>query len=366
MGRPTEGQKSARGEQEGTVVGQRIVMRVLAVAGFLVAWMNTDAPAAESPNPGPHACSVAGIPTTRPGDADQPTEVTIGVRMADLDEIDDVGQTLTTQLFIRQRWTDQRLARLAGCEIPVSDVWSPRIGFVNSGRMFPTLPEVVEVGANGTVTYLQDFFGTLASYESLQAFPFDDHVFSIWLTSASYSTAGVILGNDEEFTGRRDLLNISDWVIGDVHAQVVQLNMHATNSDHSVYQFLIPAERIKVFYIVKIFVPLVLIVIMSWAVFWLNPANFGPQIGLSATSMLTLIAFLFATTNMVPRLGYLTTLDLFIIAALALVFLALLESLAASYLVAHQRLETAQRLDRVSRVLFPAAFVMIILGILVL
>jgi hypothetical protein len=30
---------------------------------------------------------------------------------------------------------------------------------------------------------------------------------------------------------------------------------------------------------------------MSWAVFWLSPQNIAPRTGLSATSMLTLIAF---------------------------------------------------------------------------
>ncbi|MFQ6024854.1 MAG: hypothetical protein ACE5NW_19265, partial [Acidiferrobacterales bacterium] len=95
---------------------------------------------------------------------------------------------------------------------------------------------------------------------------------------------------------------------------------------------------------------------MSWTVFWINPAQFGPQIGLSAMSMLTLIAFQFATTNMVPELGYFTTLDEFIAGSTVLVFLALVQSLTTSYLVSQERKLLALRIDRVSRFVFPLVF----------
>lgn len=111
--------------------------------------------------------------------------------------------------------------------------------------------------------------------------------------------------------------------------------------------------------------PLCLIVAMSWCVFWINPAQYGPQIGLSATSMLTLIAFIFATTNMVPRLGYLTLLDRFIVGSTILVFLALFESLVAVYLVSIEKEALALRIDKVSRLIFPLAFGAIIVIVLI-
>ncbi len=103
--------------------------------------------------------------------------------------------------------------------------------------------------------------------------------------------------------------------------------------------------------------PLYLIVIMSWSVFWIPPAKAEAQIGISATSMLTLIAFIFATTNMVPVLGYTTRFDQFIIGSTVLVFLALLQSVITSYLVASDRIWVTFSLDRVCRFAFPLAFV---------
>jgi hypothetical protein len=130
---------------------------------------------------------------------------------------------------------------------------------------------------------------------------------------------------------------------------------------HSRFTFEIHANRITAYYVWKVLLPLCLIVAMSWAVFWIDPAQFGTQIGLSATATLTLIAFIFATTNMLPALGYFTRLDLFIGGATILVFLALLQSLTTSFLVTNDKAELALNLDRVSRVLFPLVFVLFVI-----
>ncbi len=72
--------------------------------------------------------------------------------------------------------------------------------------------------------------------------------------------------------------------------------------------------------------------------------------------MLTLIAFMFATTNMLPKLGYFTTLDVFITGSIILVFLALVESVTTGYLVSRERTELAIRVDQFARVVFPLVF----------
>ena len=47
-----------------------------------------------------------------------------------------------------------------------------------------------------------------------------------------------------------------------------------------------------------IIVPLILIVMMSWVVFWIDPRDFGPQMGMATASVFTLIAFLLGHAHM--------------------------------------------------------------------
>jgi gamma-aminobutyric acid receptor subunit beta len=292
----------------------------------------------------------------RPDTARVPTNVSVGVRMADLRGIDDIDQTMTVDLLVVQSWTDPRLVPWQGCRVPLESIWSPDLAIVNSGRLFTSLPEVANIGADGRVTTYQRFFGTVANYENLKGFPFDSHVFDIMLLSYQWPADELLLSINSEVTGRRDLLDISDWVVGDVTAIVDKRWAEVFGADYWTYHLLIPVERIWSFYVWKVILPISLIVAMSWCVFWIDPTHFGTQIGLSATSMLTLVAFIFATTNILPKLGYFTTLDRFIVGSTVIVFMALMQSVGTTYLVSKERSRAAGYLDAASRIVFPLAY----------
>jgi hypothetical protein len=292
----------------------------------------------------------------RPEADGPPTKVAVGILMVDLMEINDVNQTLTGDFAVVLSWKDPRLAHLKGCEIPLDDIWSPGLVFTNSGRKFSERPKEVGIDPGGQVKYVQRYYGTFATYHNLQDFPFDKQAFRISLRPIEWSEQDVQLVVDKQVTGRRDQLNIADWEIKGVEGVISREYSDARDTFFSKYDFVISAQRITKYYFWKVILPLFLIVAMSWCVFWINPAHHGPQIGLSATSMLTLIAFIFATTKMVPELGYLTRLDQFIVGSTVLVFIALLESLITINLVSKEKKELALLIDRVSRIVFPLAF----------
>lgn len=292
----------------------------------------------------------------RPDNDGEPTLVTVGLRIVDLTEISDVTQTLSGNFALSISWTDKRLVDLENCRIPLDKIWAPKIEFLNSGRLFADLPEVANIGPGGSIQYLQRYNGALATYHNLHDFPFDNQVFKLVLWPLENTEEGVQLKVNEKFTGYRKLLNISDWVIQKVTAETGRELSEISNEYYSTYHLLIHADRVTGYYIWKVIIPLSLIVAMSWAVFWINPAQFGPQIGLSATSMLTLIAFIFATTNLLPKLAYLTMLDKFIFTSTLLVFLALVESLSATYLFSKGHEKIGLLMDSICRWVFPMVF----------
>jgi len=310
-----------------------------------------------SPTAEDDPCPVPNIRTdVRPNADGQPTMVTVGLHMTDLMDINDINTTMTGDFSVNLSWVDPRLSQLEGCVIPISDVWSPGLAFINSGRKFATRPKEVGIRPGGRVEYVQRYSGTFATYHNLGDFPFDKQTFRLSLMSHEWTEEDVQLVVDEKMTGYQKRLNISDWTIKGVEATIGRQHRLTMEKFSSRFDFDISAERIRAYYWLKVILPLCMIVAMSWCVFWISPAKYGPQIGLSVTSMLTLIAFIFATTNMVPRLGYLTLLDRFIAGSTILVFLALLESLTTIYLVSQEKKELAMRIDNVSRFVFPIAF----------
>jgi hypothetical protein len=314
------------------------------------------------------ACSTVGIRTdVRPNPIGEPTEVAVAVFMLDLTRIDDVAQTLSVDLLVFLDWTDPRLADLAGCQFPLTSVWHPQLDFINSGsppRRYTGAADQVDVGPEGRVRHLQRYSGSLASYHSLRDFPFDEQTFQIALSSPEYAEDEVRLIVNGEQTGRRDRLNITDWTIDSISGTTGTYVTETIGRRLSTYEFSISARREVGYYIWKVLVPLTLIVAMSWTVFWVSPAQFGPQIGLSATAMLTLIAFQFALVSVLPKLAYFTVLDRFIVGSTVLVFFALVEAVVASFLVSKEKTALALRMDNISRWAFPAAFGLLVLFVL--
>ncbi len=151
-------------------------------------------------------------------------------------------------------------------------------------------------------------------------------------------------------------LTITDWIVGEVRAEVKGRYIGPRDWTIAAVSFKVPVQRRIGFYTMKTFLPLTLIVCMSWAVFWIKPGLLPPQIGVSTSAILTLIAFQFSLGYLLPRLSYLTRADRFLIGSTLLVFMAFGEALRTSYLANRDQEDRALRIDKLSRVLFPVLF----------
>ena len=210
-------------------------------------------------NPTAHVdpCPAPNIRTdVKPNAGGQPVKITVGIYMIDLMEINDIKQTLTGDFAVVLEWVDPRLRQLEGCEIPIDDIWSPSLIFINSGRKFTSRPREVDIGTEGQVRYVQRYSGTFATYHNLSDFPFDKQTFRISLISAQWREEDVQLIVDEKMTGHRELLNISDWTVKGVEATTGRQYNNALDKFSSRFDFNISAERIKAYYFWKVILPL--------------------------------------------------------------------------------------------------------------
>ena len=99
----------------------------------------------------------AEIKAKRPDEWKGPTKVNFFIFVIDIDKIDDAAQSFTPNIFIRLSWNDKRLAHEGAIKIiPLEDIWNPHLVIANQGGNLvqKSLPEVVEIEYDGTVTYL--------------------------------------------------------------------------------------------------------------------------------------------------------------------------------------------------------------------
>jgi gamma-aminobutyric acid receptor subunit beta len=130
----------------------------------------------------------------------------------------------------------------------------------------------------------------------------------------------------------------------------------AKNERFVRFDYTIHVKRELGYYIWKVIGPLSFIVLMSYAVFWIDPAMAARQIGLASTSILTLVAFLFSLNAILPPLSYMTRMDAFLFASLALSFLAFAEAVVTAVLTSSERRSLALTMDRWARWLFPGTY----------
>jgi hypothetical protein len=253
---------------------------------------------------------------------------------------------------------------LSRCRIPLGEVWEPQIVLFNRLEFGRQLAEVVHVDKEGNVYYLQRFQGFLRSPFNLRDFPLDRQVLPITLFSIEHGPDSVNLQFDTTAPSHTHELHLAGWnVVGESHhvgtLETRSADPSAENEHFVRFDYEFQVRRALEYYIWRVIGPLTFIVLMSWAVFWIDPGNFGVQIGLAATSILTLIAFLFSLNAILPPLPYLTRMDFFLFISLALVFVSFAEAVATAVLSASNREGLALRTDRWARWVFPGLFAVV-------
>ena len=304
----------------------------------------------------------------RPASGNGSTEVSVGIWIVDISNIDSAQQSFTAEIALVLRWKDPRLAHTGSGVVryPLEQVWHPRVGIANeTASVTRKFPEWVEVEPNGTLIYRQRYAGAFTQRLRLQSFPFDRQTFHIQIVAVRYLPNEVRFVPDEDWVrnglksagGIAPSITLPDWTIEKWETRPLTYVL-TPGLQYSGYVFEFTASRNAQHYILKVILPLVLIVIMSWVVFWTEPTNSNTQFSVAVTSMLTLIAYRFAVDTQLPRLPYLTRLDALFLTSTLLVFFSLIEVLATTILDNNQQTERAKKLDRYCRVIFPAVFLL--------
>ncbi len=302
----------------------------------------------------------------RPNADSGPTQISVGIWVADISNIDSVQQNFTAELAVVLRWKDSRLAHTGKgiVRYPLEQIWHPRLSIVNeTNSVSRKFPDSVEVDPDGTVTFRQRYAGAFTQPLRLQSFPFDRQTFRVQLVAVRYQSNEVMFVPDQIWIqdglkgagGISPSVTLPDWTIEKWEVKPLVYAL-APRHQYSSYAFEFTAARNVSHYILKVMFPLVLIVIMSWAVFWMDPIHSNAQINIAITSMLTLIAYRFATDNQLPRLPYMTRLDAFILMGTVLIFFSLIEVITTTILETNHRARLAKTIDRCCRLIFPAIF----------
>lgn len=296
------------------------------------------------------------LPAERPDAAGTPTEVQVSAFVVDINTISDTEQRFTADAIFQMHWRDARLIDLAGCSFEITDLWQPQIVLVNRRSITRTHPDRFTVGADGAVQYWQRGYGDFSVRLDLREFPFDHQRLELRAISTQYGPGELELAADAS-TGRSAQFLASGWVFGEVHPETFVVSPDGKELEGIV--FAIPAERESAYFVWKLIVPLTIVVAMAWLAQWIEPGLAPARIGMSATAVLTVFAYQFSVSNLLPRLSYTTRIDHFFIGAAIMVFTGLVLTVAVVELNRANKARLARQLLLLARFGFPILFLLV-------
>ena len=287
----------------------------------------------------------------RPDPDSTPTQVWVSAFVFDIDRIDDAAQRFSIDFFLSVRWRDPRLAVEGKPEvgrtrsIGIDKVWTPRILVINNRQLTPTMPEMLEVDDTGLVIYRQRFYGELSANLVYNNFPYDEQLLSIDFISYRYSPDEITFGNETEFLGNTSVFGAEGWSFEFLPPVATEYGIAELNVERPLLRLPIKAKRDTNFYLLTMWIPMSLILFMSWMAFWLPPTIVPARMSVSTAAIFTLIAFGFSVRLGLPSVSYLTKADVFVILSTLMVFVALAITVVGSRWAEQGKVEKAISLN---------------------
>ena len=162
-------------------------------------------------------------------------------------------------------------------------VWSLMIGGLTA-----QLPLVVDVDDFGNVVYRQRLAGELSVDLDLKEFPFDTQRLLIDVISYQYSPDEVRFSRSARFAANVEAFSVEGWSFSLRETKFWEFSVPAAGVVRPRMTFILEAQRNAQYYLLTMFLPMSLIVFMSWTAFWIQPNIVPPRIAISTASIFSL------------------------------------------------------------------------------
>ena len=294
----------------------------------------------------------------------EPTEVEMSIYVIDVDEVDSAEQSFAASVYLEAHWKSPYLKHDGPGPIyrRVTEVWTPRLVTVNQQAAWSAFPEYVEIQPDGEVIYRQKVWARFSQPLDLRDFPLDRQQLEVHVAAAGLlekEVKFVPYAREGEESGTAKRFSLPDF---DVLSWDAAPAPYPPDDEYGVagFRMRIEVQRQIMYFVIKVILPLCLIVMISWAPRWIDPEQTGTNIGVSTTAFLTLVAYLFATNVLLPRVSYVTRLDRFILLSTIMVFVCLLQTVMNIVLVGNEKTALAIRIDRWSRLVYPVTLAIVL------
>ena len=308
---------------------------------------------------------------------ERPLVVKAGFLLYDINEIEESTETFEFEGALLLNWHDPRQAFDADAEGVAERVykgsfqyselyrgWKPQVFLANESGAYDRQGIVLRIEPDGTVWYLEEIDAVAESPMDLRFFPFDEQVLQIHFKFLGYG------GDEVRFEPVDDYSKLlpqsgnpvgnAGWSIGSYAVSAGEDPSAIAGSQaigkSSTLRIDIEAERRSGYLIRVVVLPLMLIVALSWVIFWMDRESLSNRINISFIALLTVVAFQIMVEQALPAIPDLTLMAGFLAINYLLLAATIIINIRVDQLDRAGRQAEGDALDLRCRWLFPLLY----------
>ncbi|XP_042877881.1 gamma-aminobutyric acid receptor alpha-like isoform X2 [Penaeus japonicus] len=270
----------------------------------------------------------------RPSFGGKPTTIEIDIEVRSMSQISEMDMTYSMDCYFRQSWVDERLAfsdldEAFTLSVAVLEkLWKPDTFIYNGKRshvhLITTPNKFIRLYQNGRILYSSRMTINAICPMNLHDFPMDTQHCPLRLGSFAYTTRDVLY----KWNRARQVVIAPDLMLSQFDLIAAPSGTENTTRRGGEFSTLMASfylQRNMGNFLIQVYGPCMLLVVLSWVSFWLNREATSDRISLGITTVLTMTFLGLEARTDLPKVSYSTALDLFVWLSYGFIFATIIE-----------------------------------------
>ncbi|CAG9563559.1 unnamed protein product [Danaus chrysippus] len=269
-----------------------------------------------------------------------PTVVQTNILIRSMGPVSELDMDYSMDCYFRQYWRDTRLSflgpiRSLSLSIKMLErIWRPDTYFYNGKHSYVhtiTVPnKLLRISQHGDILYSMRLTIKAKCPMELRNFPMDRQSCPLILGSYAYSNQQLVYQwQNSQSVNFVPGMTLSQFDL--ISFPYRNFTFTRREGDFSVLQVSFNLKRHTGYFLIQVYVPCILIVVLSWVSFWIHREATSDRVGLGITTVLTLSTISLDSRTDLPKVRYATALDWFLLMSFFYCIATLLEFAGVHY-----------------------------------
>lgn len=313
-----------------------------------------------------------------PTEADQPLLIEASINLRNILDVDEKAQLVSLETTLRLFWRDTRVRPVADYleskdsrgnyttlnPIYAKQFWMPDI-FIDQAKAlrtptYYTQPASLRVYKDSTIRYSSRINFDVACNMDFHRYPVDEQYCQIKFESFGFQS------NQIQLKWIPNSMNVNENItLAQFDFRVEIMDSYNTDYYDVAYPGLIlqlHLTRQIGYHVVQTYIPSSVFVTLGWMSLFISPEAAPARVGMGMTTILTLTAMFSSVRQNVPKVSYISVLDIWMLICMIFVFSCMAEYIVVTSLIRGGNKKRAETVESVCKIVFPIVFLVFNMG----